>query len=102
MHVTQSSTCIPALSMQGASKKRGAAVVQAQGGTHTASPSSRRLKLSLCDMERGWNLSAEEALRHFGVSPSQGLSAERAKAELAKYGPNGMYWLQGIAWNGDR
>ena len=53
-------------------------------------------------MERGWNLSAEEALRHFGVSPSQGLSAERAKAELAKYGPNGMYWLQGIAWNGDR
>jgi len=70
--------------------------------THTAFPSSRRLKLSLCDMERGWNLSAEEALRHFGVSPSQGLSAERAKAELAKYGPNGMYWLQGIAWNGER
>jgi len=35
MHVTQSSTCISALSMQGASKKRGAAVVQAQGGTHS-------------------------------------------------------------------
>jgi len=34
MHVTQSSTCISALSMQGASKKRGAAVVQAQGDTH--------------------------------------------------------------------
>ena len=35
----------------------------------------------------------DNALHYFNVSRTQGLSSEAAKAKLAKYGPNGMWWL---------
>lgn len=42
------------------------------------------------NMENGWTYSVYDALRHFGVSKATGLSTEKAKIELEKYGPNGM------------
>ena len=44
-------------------------------------------------MEQGWTYSVDNALHYFNVSRAQGLSSEAAKAKLAKYGPNGMWWL---------
>ena len=50
-------------------------------------------------MEQGWTYSVDNALHYFNVSRTQGLSSEAARAKLAKYGPNGMWWLMRVDIN---
>ena len=40
-------------------------------------------------MEASFLVSTEEALEHFRVDETQGLSEEQVKKALGKYGPNG-------------
>ena len=40
-------------------------------------------------MEASFLVSTEEALEHFHVDETQGLSEEQVKKALEKYGPNG-------------
>ncbi len=66
---------------------------------HRSSVSSRRSSSSMIIIDYPWTKTKEDVAAFYNVEETKGLSEERVKRDLERYGPNGKILEQNYLYN---